>query len=50
MAQMYVIITLRKPIDDAAEGETVYNIIKQKLADRPDIEISGQCSNHYEDT
>lgn len=47
--QMYVAIVLRKKIADQAEGRAIYDLVKQKLADRPDIEVSGNVSNHFLD-
>ena len=45
--QMYIIVTLRKPIADREAGEIVYEAVKTKLADRPDIEINGHVTNHF---
>lgn len=47
--QMYVVITLRKPVETQEEGRNVYELVKQKLADRPDLELNGQVSNHFVD-
>lgn len=46
--QMYLCITLRKPVDDRDEARQIYDLVKIKLADRPDIEISGLCTNHFD--
>jgi len=45
---MYVIITARKEVPDAAAAREIYDHIKQKLTDRPDIELNGHCSNHFD--
>ena len=50
MAQMYLIITIRKPIDDAPEGQAIYDVIKERLADKPNLVITGQVSNHCVDS
>lgn len=45
---MQLVITLRKEVTDQPEGQQVYELVKQKLEDRPDIEIRGQVSNHFD--
>jgi hypothetical protein len=45
--QMYVIITLRKPVADAPEGRQLYDRVKEKLKDVPNIELSGLVTNHF---
>ncbi|MBA7692530.1 hypothetical protein ES703_101097 [subsurface metagenome] len=44
---MYLIITIRKPVADAAEGEQLYNLVKQRLADRPDVALAAHVANHF---
>lgn len=46
---MYVVITARKQVPDQVAGRAIYDLVKQKLADRPDIIVSGQVSNHFAD-
>lgn len=48
--EMYVVITVRKPVEDAAEGEWIYNFVKERLADRPDVEVTGHVTNHFTET
>lgn len=48
MDKMYLIITLRKEVADAAEGRAIYDLVKERLADRPDVEVAGHCSNHFD--
>lgn len=45
---MYLVITLRKQVDDPEEGLHIYKLVKQKLADRPDVEIAGHITNHFD--
>lgn len=47
--QMYLVITIRKPVADAAEGEQLYEFVKGRLTDRPDIKITGHVTNHFID-
>jgi len=47
--KMYVAIVLRKEIPDRDTGRAIYDLVKQKLADRPDINITGSISNHFQD-
>ncbi len=44
----YVIITARKEVEDRAAARTVFDLVKEKLADRPDIELTGHFSNHFD--
>ena len=46
--QMFLIITLRKPVADTAEANTLAEIVKQKLEDHPDIKITAQTANHID--
>lgn len=46
--KMYLIVTLRKEVADATEARTIYDIIKVKMTDRPDVKVSGHCSNHFD--
>lgn len=46
--KIHVIITLRKEVADKTEARVIYDLVKQKLQDRPDIEVSGHCSNHFD--
>jgi len=48
MAQMYLVITIRKPVSDSDQGELIYELVKQKLSDRPDLQITGSVNNHYD--
>jgi len=43
---MHLTITLRKQIADIAEGNTLAELVKQKLIDYPSIKITAQISNH----
>jgi len=44
---MQLIITLRKDVADQAEGEQVFELVKAKLEERPDIKIAGHVTNHF---
>jgi len=44
---MQLVITLRKDVADQAEGEQTFELVKQKLEDRPDIQITGHVTNHF---
>lgn len=46
--KMFVIITARKEVADIAEARTIYDWVKTKLTDRPDVEITGHASNHFD--
>ena len=46
--KMHVVITLRKEVEDRDEGRFIYDLVKNRLADRPDVEIRGLVSNHFD--
>ena len=47
--KMYCTIVLRKEVADRDEGRALYDLVKAKLADRPDVNIQGSASNHFVD-
>jgi len=44
----YVVITVRKEVPDRETARTLYDLVKQKLSDRPDVEVQGHFSNHFD--
>lgn len=47
MDQMYCVITIRKDVADQAEGKRLSDLVKQKIADVPDIEVKGHVTTHF---
>lgn len=47
-ADMYLVITLRRMVEDRDQGEQIFELVKQKLEDRPDIKVTGHVTNHFE--
>ena len=45
---MYVIITLRKEVPDRETGRATYDLVKERLADHPDVDVKGAISNHFD--
>ncbi len=45
---MQVIITLRKEVPDRDAGRAIYDLVKVKMEDRPDVKITGHVSNHFD--
>lgn len=48
MDKMNLIITLRKEVADRDEGHAIYELVKQRLADRPDVIVTGHVTNHFD--
>lgn len=46
--KMYLIITLRKEVPDRDAGKLIYDLVKQRMADRPDVEVTGHVTNHFD--
>jgi len=44
----YCIITLRKEVPDRDSARAIYDIVKTRMADRPDIIVTGHFSNHFD--
>jgi len=46
--KMYLIVTLRKEVPDRETGKAIYDLVKQRMEDRPDVTITGHVSNHFD--
>jgi len=46
--KMYLTITLRKEVPDRDTGRVIFDLVKTRLEDRPDIKITGSVSNHFD--
>ena len=46
--KMYLVITLRKEVPDRNTGKAIYDLVKERMTDRPDVEIHGHVSNHFD--
>ncbi|MBA7607829.1 hypothetical protein ES703_14998 [subsurface metagenome] len=44
---MELVITLRKTVESREEGEAIYELVKRKLEERPDITIAGHVTNRF---
>lgn len=45
---MNLTITLRKEVPDREAGRAIYDLVKQKMADRPDVDVTGHVTNHFD--
>jgi len=45
--KIYLIVTLRKEVADNEAGKAVYDLVKTRLAEYPDVEISAHVTNHF---
>ena len=48
MDVMYLIITVRKEVPDRDAGKAIYDLVKERMQDRPDVEITGHVTNHFD--
>lgn len=46
---MTLIVTVRKEVPDQQTGEQLFDLVKLKLADRPDLDVKGHLTNHFTD-
>lgn len=44
----YVVITIRKEVPTREAARTIYDMVKQKLEDHPEVQINGLFSNHFD--
>ena len=46
--KMQVIITLRKEVPDRETGRAIFDLVKERLLDSPEVVITGHVSNHFD--
>ena len=46
--KMYVIITAKKEVPDRETARAVYDLVKDRMSDRPDVDLHGHCTNHFD--
>lgn len=46
---MQLVITLRKDVPDRDTGKAIFELVKRKLEDNPEIVVSGHITNHFTD-
>lgn len=47
MNQMYCVITIRKDVTDADEGQRLYNLITGLIEPVPNIEVKGHVTENF---
>lgn len=45
---MHLVITLRKEVPDRDTGKQIFDLVKDRLSDRPDVIVTGHVTNHFE--
>lgn len=45
---MELIVTIRKEVPDQETGDDLFELVKQRLQDKPGLRISGMINNHFE--
>lgn len=48
MDQMFLVITLRREVPDKPAAKTMVQIVKNKLADHPEVSIKSHTTDHYD--
>ncbi len=46
--KMYVTITLRKEVPDRDAARVIYDLVKARMADKPDVKVTGSANNHFD--
>lgn len=44
---MQLVITLRKEVPDRDQGKEIFDLVKEKLEDHPEIKVTGHVTNHF---
>lgn len=45
---MQIVITLRKEVPDRETGRAIFDLVKARMADRPDVTVNGHVTNHFD--
>ena len=45
---MQLVITLRKDVENRDAGEAIFDLVKRRLEDQPDVTVAGHVTNHFE--
>lgn len=45
---MRIAIVITKEVAETEEARQIYELVKSRLQDRPDITITGQVTNHFD--
>ena len=48
MDKMSLIITLRREVPDRETGKQIFDMVKERLSDRPDVIVTGHVTNHFD--
>lgn len=48
--KMVLTITLRKEVPDREAGRAIFDLVRQRMEDRPDVKVTGHVTNHFEFT
>jgi len=46
--KMYLVITLRREVPDRETGKQIFDLVKSRLEDRPDVMVTGHVTNHFD--
>lgn len=46
--KMNLVITLRKEVPNREAGEEIFELVKQRMIDRPDVKVTGHVTNHFD--
>ena len=46
--KMFLVVTARKEVPDRDAGKTIYDLIKARMSDRPDVQLQGHVTNHFD--
>lgn len=44
---MQLVITIRREVANREQGESIYNVVKERLEEHPDLKVTGHVTNHF---
>lgn len=48
MDKMYLVMTLRREVPDRETGKQIFDLVKERLSDHPDVIVTGHVTNHFD--
>lgn len=47
MSNMQFVVIIRKDVPDKETADEIYELVKQRLADKPGLKFAAHFTNHY---
>lgn len=44
---MQLVITIRREVENRDQGKAIYNVVRERLEEHPDLKVTGHVTNHF---